>query len=83
MRQSTDHMGAYWYTIPYSNKIDGNWGAESLLVAGCKLTPDLVRPFVESVRKWDLFFVIPGQKPDLCAVFQLRPRRGFGFGNIP
>jgi len=55
-----------------------------LLVSGCKLASDLVRPFVELIRKWDLLFVVPGQKPDLGAVFQPLPRRKFGpEDNIP
>ena len=76
-------MEAYWWTVPYSNKIDCNWGAESLLEAGCQLTSDLVSPLVETICKRDLFFVVPGQKPDLDAGFQFRPRCRLQFCGVP
>ena len=69
--------------IPHSNKIDHDWGAESLFVAGCEPKSDLVCPFVEPVREWNLFFVVFGQKSDLDTVSQSRPRCQFELNGIP
>ena len=69
--------------VPYPNKIDRYWGTESLFIASCQLTSDLVCPFVEPICEWNLFFVVPGQKANLDAVTKLRPRHQSKLDGVP
>lgn len=73
----TGQSGNWGRSVPNTDKIYYDWGAERLLVTSCELTSELVRPLVKPICKRDLFFVILWQEPDLDMAFQLLPLWGF------